>query len=41
MIGNMSEITKRDLAEWIPQVMFALAKRDGIPVDGVFKMTFR
>ena len=32
---------KRDLEEYIAQLLFVPAKRDGVPVAGVFKMTFR
>lgn len=41
VIGNMNELTKRDLREWLAQTTFVPAKRDGVPVPGVFKMTFR
>ena len=39
--GTMSALMKRDLEEYIVQLLFIPAKRDGVPVPGVFKMTFR
>ena len=34
-------LMKTDLQDWLQQVSFIPAKRDGVPVAGVFKMTFR
>jgi hypothetical protein len=39
-LGTFSEMTKRDIADYISQARFAPGTRNGIPERGVFKMTF-
>ena len=40
-IGTFSEITRRDIADYVSQASFIPGKRNGVPAPGVFKMTFK
>lgn len=40
VIGTMDSLMKQDLQEWLSTTSFVPAKRDGVPVAGVFKMKF-
>ena len=40
-IGRFSDVTRRDITDYIADATFVPAKRNGIPERGVFKMTFR
>ncbi|HEX6575882.1 MAG TPA: hypothetical protein VF042_13010 [Gemmatimonadaceae bacterium] len=39
--GTFSEVTRRDLADYIAQARFSPAMRNGVPERGIFTMTFR
>jgi hypothetical protein len=41
VIPRMDDLMRRDIEEWLQGVTFIPAKRDGVPVAGVFKMSFR
>jgi hypothetical protein len=41
VVGNMDDLMKRDLQEWLGQARFVPAKRDGVPVPGIYSMKFR
>ncbi len=39
--GTFSDITRRDITDFVSQASFAPAKRNGIPERGVFTLTIR
>jgi hypothetical protein len=40
-IGNFDDLTRQDLVEFLGQQIFTPAKKNGIPVSGVYEMMFR
>jgi len=40
-IGTFSQVIRKSITEFIEQSTFVSATRNGVPVKGVFKMTFR
>ena len=40
-IGSMDDLMRQSIREWLEQVIFTPATRDGVPVAGVFRMRFR
>ena len=40
-IGTFSDVTRRDIADFVSQASFIPAMRNGVPEKGVVKMTFR
>ena len=40
-IGTFSDVTRRDIADFVAQASFVPASRNGVPEKGVVKMTFR
>ena len=41
VMPRMDDLMRRDIEEWLQGVTFKPATRDGVPVAGVYKMTFR
>ena len=41
VMPQMDELLRRSIEEWIQGVEFTPARRDGVPVAGVFKMKFK
>lgn len=40
-VGTFSEITRRDIADYVSQASFIPGKRNGVPAPGVVKMVFK
>lgn len=40
-IGNFDDLTRQDLVEHLGQQIFTPAKKNGVPVTGVYEMIFR
>ena len=40
-IGNFDDLTRQDLVEYLGQQIFTPAKKNGVPVTGVYEMIFR
>jgi hypothetical protein len=41
VIPRMDDLMRQSIEEWLQGVTFIPARRDGVPVAGVFKMSFR
>jgi hypothetical protein len=41
VMPRMDDLMRQSIEEWLQGVTFIPAKRDGVPVAGVFKMSFR
>jgi hypothetical protein len=40
-MGSFDELTRKDLIEYFAQQSFEPAKRNGVPIPGIAKMTFK
>ena len=40
-VGTFSDLTRRDIADFVSLATFIPGKRNGVPAAGVFKMTFK
>lgn len=41
VMGNIDDLMKRDIADWLQQANFKPATQFGVPVAGVFKMSIK